>query len=809
MVENALRERLAGGLRAEIRVEAERLGHGQVRLDVVQRGARALVLLEHVAAAPVEARVDAAKRRLRALDLDQEHGLHELGRRDHLRGVHDAARRRDDLASASVDGVRVHRHVEDLEADAAHVLLADHALLGHPVEAGHHGILDLRQVLHGLGRVNHEVRADNVGAERPDLARHVDVPAEVVGKAATADLDIVTRGDVAGVDEVGEVLAKGQRLEVEAVVLVGRLGHALLVRLGLDRLTVRHNGVRDLERGTVHVVVLEILEADLHVELAGAGDNVLSRLLDRDDNHRIRLGEALETLDKLGQILGVLGLDGAAHNGRHRELHVLHRVRVLVGGDGSGLDQELVDANHTARVSDGHVLDGVLPPAHEEHNALDRLDVEVVLLALLVVGAHDADLDSGLHGSGEHTAEGDEAALVGSGNHLGDVEHEGALRVALADGGAARIVGGAGVEELRAVLLGGVGGREMEDHHLEERLVRRQPVLHGALEKLLALELEVLLLHLDVERGKHLVELVHLLIHASLNDLADRVEHEHVERAEVRVARLGPLLLSRVEVVLAPKTLTHLLLSDAELLGVHAGELGEGEGPAVETGREADGTLLGVHLEISHGLVTVGGDDHVDVLDVLDEVAVERLPVELQLKEATIELVDGHNRPDALSESLAKHSLGLDRHALDTVDHHKSSVRDAESRSHLRREINVTWGIDKVDEELATLGILGHSLVRDLLLRDLVVKRDTGGLDGDATLGLIGTSVSKTLVSRRSHGDDTSRRHERVREGGLAVVNVSNHRHVANVLRLVHDSPQLRECEVHHCSELGLRSSLG
>jgi hypothetical protein len=35
-------------------------------------------------------------------------------------------------------------------------------------------------------------------------------------------------------------------------------------------------------------------------------------------------GETLETLDKLGQILGVLDLDGTLHNGGDGELHDLH-----------------------------------------------------------------------------------------------------------------------------------------------------------------------------------------------------------------------------------------------------------------------------------------------------------------------------------------------------------------------------------------------------------------------------------------------------------------------------------------------------
>jgi hypothetical protein len=53
-------------------------------------------------------------------------------------------------------------------------------------------------------------------------------------------------------------------------------------------------------------------------------------------------------------------------------------------------------------------------------------------------------------------------------------------------------------------------------------------------------------------------------------------------------------------------------------------------------------------------------------------------------------------------------------------------------------------------------------------LRDLVVERDTSRLDGDTTVSLVLTGIGKALVASRGHGNDTSRRNQRVRERGLA-----------------------------------------
>merc|ERR1719506_1161852 len=61
VVEHTLREGLARGGSAEVGDETEGLEHRQVGVEVVDRGARALVLGEDVATLLVQARVDASK----------------------------------------------------------------------------------------------------------------------------------------------------------------------------------------------------------------------------------------------------------------------------------------------------------------------------------------------------------------------------------------------------------------------------------------------------------------------------------------------------------------------------------------------------------------------------------------------------------------------------------------------------------------------------------------------------------------------------------------------------------------------------
>lgn len=104
----------------------------------------------------------------------------------------------------------------------------------------------------------------------------------------------------------------------------------------------------------------------------------------------------------------------------------------------------------------------------------------------------------------------------------------------------------------------------------------------------------------------------------------------------------------------------------------------------METGTEGNGTLLGVDLDITEGLVEVGGDDDVDGLDDTGEVLVKIFLGELELEKSAIDLVDDDNGLDTLTKSLTEDSLGLDAHTLNGVNDDESTVGNTESSSDLR-----------------------------------------------------------------------------------------------------------------------------
>ena len=176
--------------------------------------------------------------------------------------------------------------------------------------------------------------------------------------------------------------------------LVGGLGHDDAAGGGGHRLAEGDDGVGDANLGSAHEILLEILQANLEVELAGAGDDVLARLLNLALDHGIGLGEALETLHELGKVLGVLALHRDADDGRDGEFHRLEgmRLELRFAGDGGVLGDVLVQADARDGVTRRHGVDGILAAAHAQHGALDGLDVQILLLAGDVVGAQDTNL---------------------------------------------------------------------------------------------------------------------------------------------------------------------------------------------------------------------------------------------------------------------------------------------------------------------------------------------------------------------------------------------------------------------------------
>jgi len=801
VIEDALWEGLATGLRSQVSGETEGLVDRQVGLDDEHWGAWGLRLLVDVTSSLVQYTINTTYCGLWALNFDGVDWLGDSWRSGQLASEEHSSSGWHDLTSTSMDSIGVESNIVNVESAASHVLVAKHTLFGGPLEAGNNGVLDLVQVLNSLGGVEHEVWTSHVWTEAPDLSGLVDVPTVFLAEVLASGLLLLLVVDLALLDLIGESVWEWLSLHEESVMLVWRLGQAHHAGLLGDGLSVADDWVGFLD-WHASVVLLEILQADLQVELSSTGDNVLTGVSGLNDDHWIGLGKSFKTLDELWKIGWVLGLDGDSHDWADTELHDLHVVGLVVGGDGTGLDQVLVDADQTDDVTAWHVLDGLGVSAHHEDGSLDLLDVEIGLAAWHEVWSHDSASETGSHDTGEDSTEGVESALVGGWHHLGDVHHQWSLWVASLDTLGGLVVLWALIQQLHSVVLGGDWGWQVDGNHLKEGVTSWQPGSHESLHEWLTLEVLVVTLQLDTSRDGKLGNLLVLLVHDSVEHSVDWV-HDELDEGSLFGAvllALHPLLGLSVEVVVAPESLHELGSLDLELLAVHIGKLFQGEGPGMKTGTETNGTSGWVDLDITEWRVlistTVSSDNNVDILNDSLELLVELLWAELEGQKRQVHLVHEKNWLNSLRNGLSEHGLGLHANTGHAIDNDESTVGDSKGGGNLGGEVDVAWGVDQVDQELVTVVVALEEL--HVAFIKLVEQGDSGGLDGNGSLLLVLSGVGESSLTSSGAGDDTRLGYQRVSQSRLTVVDVGDDGHVSDILLPVHDLTDLIDGKVHH-----------
>lgn len=190
--------------------------------------------------------------------------------------------------------------------------------------------------------------------------------------------------------------------------LVGGLGHASNARFLLNSFFVSDDGF-GFNNFDVAELFLQVVDTDFDVELSATSDDVLTSLFGGNLHKRVGFGEFFQSIDQLGQILGVLGSDGNSDDRGHGVLHGSDVMGIWVVGNGSGLQEVLVNADQTNGVSARNVGDELDGSAHHEDGSLDGLFIEIVFLSRDVVGSHESDFHTGGDGAGEDSSEGKES----------------------------------------------------------------------------------------------------------------------------------------------------------------------------------------------------------------------------------------------------------------------------------------------------------------------------------------------------------------------------------------------------------------
>ena len=787
MVEDALWEGSSGGGSSEDLGETEGLSDWKMCLHVDEWGTGNWLLGDDDTSSLGHGLVDGTDAVIWGLDLAKEDWLLELWFGGELGSVHDSSGGWHDLTGTSVDGISVEGGVMEVESDTSHVLITHSTFFGGPLEGRLHGVLDFVKELSTLGNINENVWSVGVWTEAPDLLGIGLVPVELFDEALGSLLGLSLWSELFLLDQVGKLISEWLGLEEKSVVLVWRFGEAELGGLGGDGLLVGNDWVTLLDL-TLGVLLNEILKADLDVELTTTGDNVLTTLFSDALDEWIGLGKLLQTFNEFWEIGGVLNIDGNSYDWGDGEFHDSDVVGIFSRGDGTLLEDVLIDTNKTDSVTAWNIWDGFDLTGHHDDGSLNVLDVEVVLGSWLVVWTHDSNLLTGGNDTGEDSTEGIESTLIVGGDHLGDEDHEWAILRALLDSLTGDIIDWTFVKVGSSVLLGPNWTWELEDDHFKKSLGGVDPLLEDVLHEMLSGEFSLVGLENDLKSTEHLVDLLHLSVHGGSAESDDWLHHELDESSLELFVLIGlgvvlPFLGFLIKVVVTPKLLHHLLLLDTEFSGVDLGELGNGESPSEKSRTEGAGTLDWVDLEVLEFVVLVvwvliGGDQDVDILDNSEELLIHGLTINLKFEDTSIDLVDHEDWDNFLTESLSEDGLGLYGSTFDIVDDDKGTIGNSEGGSDFGGEIDVTWGVDEVDEE--TLRVL--AFVHDI---GLEVHGHTGGLDGDTSLLLVLSGIGGSGITSSLAGNDTGFGNEGISEGGFTVIDVSNNRHVSDLVSLV------------------------
>ena len=458
----------------------------------------------------------------------------------------------------------------------------------------------------------------------------------------------------------------------------------------------------------------------------------------------------------VGQELAAIAEQAAAG---HTELdagtavHHLHIHQDGLAGAQSGHDVALIGLRH--------VDDDALHGLHDLAVLLVGQNVRGADLQLIAFAAHRLDQDGQMHLAAAHDAEGivRGGILDLQGDILQQLAHQAVTDLAGGDI-LALLAGERGIVDREGHLdrgvvdlnkgqglhLAGVADR-VADGNIGQTRKRNNIAGLCALDRLTAVGLEVEQLG-DAAAHMH----IGVVPVADLNraaDLDDAVLHAADAHAadKVVVVNAGDQHLQR---------LIRLALGGLDILQ-----------DRVEQGLQV-GACAGIGPVVAGGAVAAGAEHHRAV-----QLLIGGTKIHQQFKNlvndlgnagiGTVDLVDGNDERQVLLQGLLQNKAGLGHAALGRIDQQQNAVDHLQNALDLAAEVGVARGIDDVD------------------LDALVLAGAVLGQNGDAALTLNIAGVHNALGHLLVGTESAGLLQHLVDQRGLAVVNVSNDRNIAEI----------------------------
>jgi len=327
------------------------------------------------------------------LDLTKEDWLLECWSRTELTSVEYSSGGWDDLTSTSMDSIGMESNIVDVESASSHVLVTHNTFLGGPLEGSFHGVLNFVKELDTLGNINQNVWSVVVWSIAPNLTGIGFVPLVFFDESSDLLLGFSLWSTGIVLNFKREFFLKWLRFEEKSVMLVWRLGEAHLTGLLSDGFLVGDNWItfNDI---TLGVFFLKILKADLDMEFTTSGNDVFTRFLGIAEDEWIRLRKLLKSFNELWKIGGVLDSNGDSDDWRNRVFHDSDVMGVRISGDGTLLEEILINTNKSDGVTTWYIWDRFDLTSHHDDGSLDVLDGEILLVSWKIVWSLNSDLHS-------------------------------------------------------------------------------------------------------------------------------------------------------------------------------------------------------------------------------------------------------------------------------------------------------------------------------------------------------------------------------------------------------------------------------
>ena len=191
----------------------------------------------------------------------------------------------------------------------------------------------------------------------------------------------------------------------------------------------------------------------------------------------------------------------------------------------------------------------------------------------------------------------------------------------------------------------------------------------------------------------------------------------------------------------------------------HLIRLSKSDDPKMRMAAMAVLASIGWYQVSSNGVSGVG-EVLVDITNFDSRLWRTLLPLAFRPGVLTVNLVDDDHRRQSEGEGLRQHVAGLRKRALSGIDKEDDAVDHRKCSLYLATEVRVAWGVDEIDLD--------------------VIPRHRSGLreNRDASLAFLVVRVHDSVDNSGVVTERTRRTQERIDEGGLAVVNVSDERDV-------------------------------